>query len=53
MVPVNTACTGKAFISSSKVALLFCQVNKDVPVIYFPAHIAKLMLIKLLKHTAE
>lgn len=49
MAPVNrVAHTRKSF---SKEALLFCQVN--VSVIYFPAHIAKLMLIKPLKHTTE
>lgn len=53
--PVNrVARTRKSLrIFSSKEALVFCQVNKDAPVIYFPAHIAKLMLIKLLKHTTE
>lgn len=41
----------KAFRAEEE--LLFCQGNKDAPAIYFPARIAKLMLIKFLKHRTE
>lgn len=43
---------GKASLSFKEV-LLCCQVNKDVLAVYFPALIAKPILVNLLKHTPE